>query len=531
MSVIFLTDEDKAILDRSIQQNTSNISSNTAAVTTLVKNMEDGNCVDYLGKLPDIEQTTENGVTYTCKDNVFTFSGPASGGVVIMRLFDNSNAVPKWWIPGKTVRIVFEKSNIESFVELRIYEYAADGSLPLLFKAGYPGVFEYTIPADFDGKGVQIRIHIYDGGITDTTAVVKILNTWENAELVDIVKGVRDPLHLNMVKGSYVYVPSGDTIANELLFTSDPINVSAYAGMKLLIRSRLMGNQGFAFYSHLPCNTYSFISGVSGNSSGLEGALVDYETEVPENAEWLRITALDGYEDNCSVIPRVTLAGINANTQKGGRRVFARNVAMFGDSITLGRDGNDGGSPMVITTNSIPSTVGKMLNANVVNHGVGSMGWLAPGDNMTAYDKLASVDLTAYDTVTLCFGVNDHFRPLGDSWETRDEATCMGQFHKCIEYIYQQNPSCRVIVIAPFNGRNVGTFPDYWYGDAGWSKLDEMLNQACDYYWIPYISQRNGPINAYTIQTLIGEDGVHPSEEGYQRIGEWIAGELRRLIG
>jgi peptidoglycan/xylan/chitin deacetylase (PgdA/CDA1 family) len=107
----------------------------------------------------------------------------------------------------------------------------------------------------------------------------------------------------------------------------------------------------------------------------------------------------------------------------------------------------------------------------------------------------------------------------------------MGQFNKCINYIYTQNPTARVIVIAPWNGRNVGAFPDYWYGwnNGAWGKLATELQKACEYYWIPFISQQTSPMNGYTIQSLIGADGTHPNVEGYKRIGEWVAHELLNL--
>ena len=64
-----------------------------------------------------------------------------------------------------------------------------------------------------------------------------------------------------------------------------------------------------------------------------------------------------------------------------------------------------------------------------------------------------------------------------------------------------------------------------------WWIQKDTLKQACEYYNIPYIEQKNSPINGYTIQTLIGTDGVHPSLEGYFQLGAWLSGEVGRLIG
>lgn len=505
------------------------IQGDLAALSEEIENLAESNCVNYLGIPDDVAETIKSGVTYSCTDGVFSLSGTATSAFIV-RLLDSPNALPAWWKPGKTLRIIYQKSDNDSRLYFRIYKYTAGGDVTQVYQTRWAVTETFTIPEDFDGVGLQIRLHILSGDTVDTTAAVKIFNTLPYDEIVDTVQDARNPLDITMVAGSYIRGETGLEVANADLSASEPIDVSAYVGMPLLIRCRIASVMGFAFYSSLPCSKNTFVSGVDGTMAGVSGKLVDYVTTVPENAAYLRITATVDTADGCFVIPQPTIGLLNKNMHSNGARIHNRNIAMFGDSIMLGRDGNDEGE-MVILSDNIPAIVGKMLSVNTTNYGVGGMGWLTEASNMIAYDKIASVDLTDYDTVTLCFGVNDHSQPLGETWDTKDEATCMGQFHKCIEYIYQQNPTCRVVIIGPFNGRNVGTFPDYWYGNTTWKKLDEMLKQACDYYWIPYISQKDGPINAFTIQTLIGEDGVHPSQEGYQRLGEWIAGELRRLIG
>ena len=527
MSVTFLTDQDKVLIDASIKQNSDTIA-------TLTEEMEDNACVNYLPPYPDAGETTKNGITYHCNDNVFTFSGTSSATTIVW-LYDLENELPAWWIPGKTVRVMFNKGVSYRRVYFRIYGYAADGSVTLLLDLTDGGVYEYTIPDRADLKGIQVRYHIPSGALTDTTATIRILSTTTNAELAQIVGDARTALPVTMVDGLYIRGESGAERANASLLASEPIDVSSYRGMPISVRSYLNGVIGFAFYSALPCNADTYISGVSGNTSGMAEIDSEVTVTVPDNAAYLRISGYTGYDQNCRIVPNVTLAQVSEQAQQGGKRVFQRNIAMFGDSITWGRDGN--GASTDRTENTIPETVAKMLGVSVANYGVSGMGWLPTSTCPDPiYTKLTTVDLTMYDTVTICLGVNDGFSPLGE-WNSEDETTVMGQVNKCIKHIYAQNPSVRLVLIAPFNGRNVGSFPDYWYTDSdstsytSRNRLSDALEKVCDYYWIPYIDQHDGPVNAYTIQTLIGEDGVHPSEEGYKRIGEWIAGELRRLIG
>lgn len=218
----------------------------------------------------------------------------------------------------------------------------------------------------------------------------------------------------------------------------------------------------------------------------------------------------------------------------GRGRKTAIKMACFGDSIMYGQNGNT--SAQVDEQYRIPSILAYNLNIDTTNYGVGSQGYIGLISEK-AYDNIASKDLTQFNAMLMCYGVNDGYRDLG-TWDSTDETTIMGQFNKIVAYVFSQNPSIRLIVVAPYNGRNVGTFPKYWYGDrthpdgyVSRQVLSDTLKQACEYYNIPYIEQKNSPINGYTIQTLIGTDGVHPSLEGYFQLGAWLSGEVGRLIG
>lgn len=221
-----------------------------------------------------------------------------------------------------------------------------------------------------------------------------------------------------------------------------------------------------------------------------------------------------------------------------GRRTGLR-AGFIGDSIIWGRNGSvsDSSDPNFRTSLQIPDTIAQQLGIICDNLGVGSMGWVAQGEgNVRAYDVLSSLTLSDYDALFFCLGVNDGFSPLG-TWDSTDETTIMGQFNKCIMYIMNNRPRIRVIVVAPWNGRNIGVFPDYWYGPRehplGYVSrkiLSDTLKRACDYYWIPYIEQYDGPINPYSIQYLIGTDGVHPNNLGYESCGRWLASKIGGVL-
>lgn len=225
-------------------------------------------------------------------------------------------------------------------------------------------------------------------------------------------------------------------------------------------------------------------------------------------------------------------SGVTADWHRLGRPLD-HSIAFFGDSIMWGRDGN--GSAETRVSMTIPVIVRNTLGVSVANYGVSGQGYLAPGTgSQIAYDNVASRTLSNYDTIVLCYGVNDGYRVLGE-WDSTDETTIMGQFNKIINYIYAQVPTMRVIVFAPFNGTNVGTYPDYWYGPrdnppyASRKELSDALKRACDYYWIPYVEPYDSPLNAKTITQLL-PDGVYPSETGYKMLGEWFAAKIRSVL-
>lgn len=350
--------------------------------------------------LNDKAEATETGITYSLKDNVYTISGNHGDSIWFDLLYSNENEVPSWFFPGRKIYIQFDTEGNTGGSLLQIYKYV-NGSLSLMVGTA-ESVF-YTIPSDFNGTGLLIRIRVPSSTTVDFTAKVGLLTT--------------------------------------------------------------MGNDTLTAITH--------------------------------------------------------------------KRAFQHNIAFFGDSIMWGRDGD--GDSSTRTSYTIPIITARSLAITGNNFGVGGMGFISNSSSPTnAYDKISSTDLTNYDTIVLCFGVNDGFNPIGE-YNSTDESTCLGQFNKIVNYIYQEKPSARLIVIAPFNGRNVGTFPKYWYGtvpSTAYSRgeLSDALKEACEYYNIPYIEQSDSPINAFTIQTLIGTDGVHPSEEGYKRISEWLAGEIGRLI-
>jgi len=206
-------------------------------------------------------------------------------------------------------------------------------------------------------------------------------------------------------------------------------------------------------------------------------------------------------------------------------------IGMLGDSVTEGRVGGTSS----ITDYGIPYWVGYETGLEVVNLGVGNMGWASHQYLETnAYEYLQTIPLSGYSLLTLQYGLNDGDIPLG-TYEDTTTATIMGSVYKCLEYIYSQNASVQVVIINSTVGSKPESFPYYnpnahHSASDGWTFTEyfEEMKKFCDKYSIPLIDGYKG-LNAWNRNTLIG-DNVHPTVDGYKVLGRYIAGQIKSMI-
>ena len=207
-------------------------------------------------------------------------------------------------------------------------------------------------------------------------------------------------------------------------------------------------------------------------------------------------------------------------------------VAMFGDSITWGRDGAS--SSAIQVNETIPMIVNEMLGVNTTNYGVGSQGWITTRFiSTTALDNIKSRDLSGADVITLAYGINDSDSPLGVYTDT-GTTTIMGCIYNALQEIYRQNPSVTIILIAPFGSVTSGIAPVWLDNTArpgGWTLVEmrEEYRKFAEYYHLPYVSCADAPINRFTPREML-PDGIHPNQQAYIILGRYIAGQISRFI-
>ena len=201
----------------------------------------------------------------------------------------------------------------------------------------------------------------------------------------------------------------------------------------------------------------------------------------------------------------------------------------FGDSITLGTRNSPAGGR---TTYTLPAGIAKATGVTAVNKGVGGQGVLkAPSGGVTGYDTLVAnaALLPTADLITLSWGINDYSYPLGTTADATTDETICGRWKKIIEYVQATAPNAQLIIMGPM--RTAANDWDYTMS-GGWSinSLYTAMQTICESYNVPYITWKKCAIANNIGDAANSEDGVHPSDAMYKRLGAYIAGQVSQYF-
>jgi lysophospholipase L1-like esterase len=215
-----------------------------------------------------------------------------------------------------------------------------------------------------------------------------------------------------------------------------------------------------------------------------------------------------------------------------------------GDSITAGYPSYTAGIHWW-------ETVGRTLGYEVTmgaQNGNGFAYLTSPTQN-NACVIANNTDFKLYDVAVFAFGTNDYGNniALGTIDDAPNHVTDnSGTFYAAVKYVVEKvltsNPTCMLIFALPINrcdsAKNIDadlTFDNNWaFGTANnaghtLSEYCEAIIAVCNKYGIPYIDRRNSIVNAYTVQSLMG-DGLHPTDEGYKLLGMELSARIGALI-
>lgn len=531
-------------------QLTKNIENIYPVISTTTENIEKNNSYNALSNVT-VNTASGNGITFTVIDTQTIHVEGTSTALASKNIF-TSATLPEWLEKGKQYFLEYHTESEN--VLFRIYLYR-NGSLVTPAFVEVTGNTVFTLPEDT--TGIMISLDVKVGLTVDEDVTFAILNANSNLQLTKDIENIY-PVILN--------TNSAD-VHNETINLLNPDTITTGY---VLVNNKPSANASFYYSDYIPIGMNKFCFSQVGSVTSQVCCYdadknylgrIDYNANTDHfeegnigaatNLRFRTFTPLDGtvYIRVCGGINRPKMVtpffspmdfGARAQNLPYGKifRKYGKRVAMFGDSITLGTNGNGGGRVEKNLSFYLEALTGWIVD----NYGVGSQGWVSTQYTDTiAYENISSVDLTPYDVITLCYGVNDTRSPIGD-YDSTDETTVCGQINKCINYILTQNNKAIVILIAPFNTGGTGSFPGWRYPEVvgGWSRaqLSEKEKQIAAYYHIPFISQDDSPFFGYGIGTpdgtrtnqFVGTDNVHPTPEGYKVEGHWLTAKIKTFV-
>lgn len=209
----------------------------------------------------------------------------------------------------------------------------------------------------------------------------------------------------------------------------------------------------------------------------------------------------------------------------------------FGDSITLSYVWADGSSTQADYDDRIPTRVGAACNiGNVVNKGVGNIGYLNPVSEQVILDVIEETDISDAALITLAGGRNDGTHALGTSSATSGDGTICGAIRACLEYIKTQNKKCQIVVVQPTpnsssDGETVFTTRT---ATGNWS-LDDFETQVkalCGKYGAAYVGWRDCSY-VWSWSSFSGDRGnyAHPNSSAcYAQLGAYLGGQVSKYF-
>lgn len=203
----------------------------------------------------------------------------------------------------------------------------------------------------------------------------------------------------------------------------------------------------------------------------------------------------------------------------------------FGDSTTYGQIAVTGGRSKY----NYPSCVGKVLNMDVVNKGVGGQGLIKDWDTIIfEYVEKLNMDDASLITIAWAYNDGDMYKTLNfGTYEDETEDTVIGKYYTIMKKFQQKCPNAFIILITGYGSTSVGNQfkAKYTFLDGLHSVKDfyDELEKMCWLHGWSCINQSKGSwVNEFNWSEMIG-DSIHPKDEKYLNYGNFISAKVSEL--
>lgn len=479
----------------------------------LKNNLLRHNSINVLDQTTKNQASTEyNGTTYTISDGVWMVSGTTSANFT-RKIFESLSVLPTWFAPGRTIYIRMNKTGSMDSMRLVIYPAyngTVDASNTLVDTRTD---LDYTVPSDYSGSGLQVRLYASKNVTLDGTVFPEFLQAPGNDELLNEIMNVN---------------------ADSIRFVSDP--ATTYEGLTLAeVNDNVRMLVAKANFSDIPysgqCLTFQTTASYNvqllvRNSTGEIFTRIVNRTDHTVYRDWAQHALLNE---------------VDSIARFDGKKIYCD-----GDSIMVGVITTSPEYPSrTVASPNIPDAIAARLpNATVDNkaHGGDYIRSMNDATVSICDSILADSTVSGYDYFVINGGTNDYTNDSGNNPTTlgtidsNDTATFYGAYNAIMQYIFTQNPKARVLLITP-------CFRNYMHSTRGnayeiQNNQGITLGDLCDAvinigkkYAVPvYDSRVLGPVNAWNYTTLLvprtesGTDAhIHPSQDGYTLYGDSIA--------
>lgn len=233
------------------------------------------------------------------------------------------------------------------------------------------------------------------------------------------------------------------------------------------------------------------------------------------------------------------ISWLDAGSENGGRSIWRlKNYISHGDSITWqdGKQWQSGPDQGTVAKGYQTIFSEKVTLSSVTNKGKSGWAMAIVNGNGVVNEVLNIQDYTIYDLCTISCGTND-FKlnvPLGTKGiigdTTFDDTTFYGAYRKSIEYILNNSPTIRLVLMTPLQRDSSGYDVNYT-NSAGFKLIDysNAVKELGEMYGLPVCDMYSN--SGFTKKTLATYtlDGLHPNSAGYIRMGNLLTGFLETV--